>query len=195
MSSVMIAAPFVVIHARSFFGRTVCWLTSNFLFCLVWSRHVSSSNSHTNMKLVTYLSFLINLNLALGFAFHAAFSTRVHQSTLTVELMTCNSHHTRHSHLSHSKDDTATSSQNDEQPYNAITDEIEQLQQQLTYIQALEERNKAQLDSFIDEQDQWNSMESHERQLLETKGDIEKKLEQMTSELVTIWMGGKSMEG
>ena len=72
---------------------------------------------------------------------------------------------------------------------------MERLQQQLTYIEALEERNKAQLDSFVDEQDQWDSMEEEERQLLQSKSNIEKRLEQMTSELVNMWMGGKSMEG
>lgn len=76
-----------------------------------------------------------------------------------------------------------------------ITEEIEKLQQQLTYIEALEERNKAQLDSFVDEQDQWDSMEEDERQLLLRKVDIQTRLEQMTSELVSMWMGGKSMEG
>ena len=72
---------------------------------------------------------------------------------------------------------------------------MEQLQQQLTYIEALEERNKAQLDSFVDVQDQWDSMEEEERRLLRSKADIERRLEQMTSELVNMWMGGKSMEG
>lgn len=72
---------------------------------------------------------------------------------------------------------------------------MEQLQQQLTYIEALEERNKAQLESFVDAQDQWDSMEEEERQLLQSKADIERRLEQMTSELVSMWMGGKSMEG
>jgi hypothetical protein len=84
---------------------------------------------------------------------------------------------------------------NDDKSSDAITNEIERLQQQLRYIEALEERNKAQIDSFIDEQDQWDSMEEDERQLLLSKGDIEKKLEQITSELVSMWMGGKSMEG
>ena len=81
------------------------------------------------------------------------------------------------------------------EPSNAITEEMEQLQQQLTYIEALEERNKAQLESFVDAQDQWDSMEEEERRLLQSKADIERRLEQMTSELVSMWMGGKSMEG
>lgn len=65
----------------------------------------------------------------------------------------------------------------------------------MTYIEALEERNRAQIDSFIDEQHQWESMEEDERQLLRSKDDIKDKMEQMTSELVSLWMGGKSMEG
>lgn len=82
-----------------------------------------------------------------------------------------------------------------EDPSSAITQEIERLQQQLTYIEALEERNRAQIYSFIDEQHQWESMEEDERQLLQSKDDIKDKMEQMTSELVSLWMGGKSMEG
>ena len=83
----------------------------------------------------------------------------------------------------------------DEDESNPIKQEIERLQQQLTYIGALEERNKAQLDSFVDEKDQWDSMEEDERQLLLSKTEIEMTLEQMTTELVTMWLGGKSMEG
>mmetsp|Transcript_24556 Transcript_24556/g.70788 ORF Transcript_24556/g.70788 Transcript_24556/m.70788 type:complete len:164 (+) Transcript_24556:135-626(+) len=100
-------------------------------------------------------------------------------------------------HLSSSSDDDVTADTTNEssESCNAITEEMEQLQQQLTYIEALEERNKAQLDSFVDEQDQWDNMEEEERQLLQSKTDIEKRLEQMTSELVNMWMGGKSMEG
>ncbi len=61
-------------------------------------------------------------------------------------------------------------------------DLIESLQQKLTYIQALEERNKAQLDSFVDEEDQWESMEEFERELLSSKEDIEKQLDELMSE-------------
>lgn len=98
------------------------------------------------------------------------------------------------SSASNSNNDIDESSSPDE-PCNGLTEEMERLQQKLTYIEALEERNKAQLDSFVDEQDQWDSMEEEERQLLQSKGDIEKRLEQMTSELVNMWIGGKSMEG
>ena len=80
-------------------------------------------------------------------------------------------------------------------PPNTISQEIEMLQQQLTYIEALEERNRAQIDSFIDEQHQWESMDEDERQLLQSKDGIKDRMEQMTSELVSLWMGGKSMEG
>ena len=85
----------------------------------------------------------------------------------------------------------------DDEPeeFNSIKDEIELLRQQLTCIEALEERNKAQIDSFVNEQEQWDSMEEDERQLLRSKSDIEERLEHTTSELVTIWMGGKSMKG
>ena len=41
--------------------------------------------------------------------------------------------------------------------------EVEMLQNELTWIDAIEKRNKAQIDSFIDEQDQWDSMEEWEQ--------------------------------
>lgn len=82
-----------------------------------------------------------------------------------------------------------------DEPTNGITMEIERLQQQLNYIEAIEERNRAQIDSFVDEQDQWDSMEEYERQLLQGKLEVEKKLEQLTSELVSLWISGKSIEG
>jgi hypothetical protein len=90
---------------------------------------------------------------------------------------------------------TDSAAADSDEPPNAIAIEMESLQQQLTFIEALEERNKAQIDSFIDEQDQWNSMEEHERQLLQSKVKIEKRLEQLTSELVALWIGEKSIEG
>jgi hypothetical protein len=58
---------------------------------------------------------------------------------------------------------------------------VSSLQEQLVYIEALEERNKAQLDSFVDEQDQWESMEDFERELLSSKEDIAKQLEELLS--------------
>ena len=102
-----------------------------------------------------------------------------------------------HSSSSTSDNDATADNANEStsEPSNAITEEMEQLQQQLTYIEVLEERNKAQLGSFVDAQDQWDSMEDEERQLLQSKADIERRLEQMTSELVSMWMGSKSMEG
>jgi hypothetical protein len=63
-------------------------------------------------------------------------------------------------------------------PENASSLSLEDLQAQLSYIEALEERNKAQLDSFVDEQDQWNSLEPFEQELLRSKQSI---LEQMES--------------
>jgi hypothetical protein len=42
----------------------------------------------------------------------------------------------------------------------------------LYYIEALEERNKAQLESFVNEQEQWESLEQWERELLLQKEAI-----------------------
>jgi hypothetical protein len=69
--------------------------------------------------------------------------------------------------------------------------EVEQLQERLTWIEALEARNQAQLESFVDVQDQWDSLEPEERQLLESK----QKMEILAEELVQLWMGQKSMDG
>ena len=59
---------------------------------------------------------------------------------------------------------------------------VVQLQEKLVYIQALEERNKAQIDSFVDEEHQWESMEEYERELLSSKEDIEKQLNELLAE-------------
>jgi len=59
---------------------------------------------------------------------------------------------------------------------------VSSLQEQLVYIEALEERNKAQLDSFVDEQDQWESMEDFERELLSSKEDTVKQLDELLSQ-------------
>jgi len=78
---------------------------------------------------------------------------------------------------------------------SSIEEEMERLQQTLASIEALEERNKAQLDSFIDEEDQWESMEEFERDLLNSKEEIVERMEKISEELLQMWMGAKSMEG
>lgn len=69
------------------------------------------------------------------------------------------------------------------------------LKYQISLIEALEERNKAQLDSFVDEQDQWESLEEHERKLLSSKRRLEDRMEELVSELVNDWIGRKSLDG
>eukprot|EP00978_Attheya_sp_CCMP212_P012057 scaffold29930_cov53-Attheya_sp.AAC.2 len=76
-----------------------------------------------------------------------------------------------------------------------IENELERLQQQLSLIEAIEERNKAQLDSFVDAEDQWESLEEEERLLLRSKEEVVNTMDKLASELVQMWMGGKSMEG
>mmetsp|Transcript_29152 Transcript_29152/g.33478 ORF Transcript_29152/g.33478 Transcript_29152/m.33478 type:complete len:135 (+) Transcript_29152:108-512(+) len=58
-------------------------------------------------------------------------------------------------------------------------DLIAMLENDLLLIGALEERNKAQLDSFVNEQDQWESMEEEERDFLSQKDDILSRLDQL----------------
>ena len=78
---------------------------------------------------------------------------------------------------------------------NGVEEELEMLQQKLNLIEALEERNKAQLDSFVDEEDQWDSLEDYEKELLESKAEVLERMETITEELLQLWMGAKSMEG
>lgn len=78
---------------------------------------------------------------------------------------------------------------------NGLEDELERLQSTMASIEALEERNKAQLESFVDEEDQWESLEDFERELLESKPRVVKEMEQIAEELMQLWMGAKSMEG
>ena len=76
-----------------------------------------------------------------------------------------------------------------------LQQELESLKNQLVYIQALEERNEAQIDSFIDKQHQWESLEEEERHLLESKDGIVNRMEVLTEELIQLWMGAKSNSG
>jgi peptide deformylase len=71
-------------------------------------------------------------------------------------------------------------SQKDDNDCTPLT--MEELQSQLSYIEALEERNKAQLDSFIDEQDQWNSMEPNEQDVLMKKQSILEQIKRFRAE-------------
>ena len=81
------------------------------------------------------------------------------------------------------------------EPKSALEQELEDLQNQLALIEAMEERNKSQLESFIDAQDQWDSMEEEERQFLLQKDSIVQRMEEIAEDLVKIWMGAKSMDG
>ena len=75
---------------------------------------------------------------------------------------------------------------------NAIEDELETLQQTLSSIEALEERNKAQIESFVDEDDQWDSLEDFERELLSSKTEVAERMEKIAEELLQMWMGANS---
>lgn len=83
----------------------------------------------------------------------------------------------------------------DEEPSSPIEIELEKLQERLQLIEALEARNEAQLESFVDEHDQWESLEAEEQELLKTKDEIESRMELLAEQLVQLWMSQKSMEG
>ena len=93
-----------------------------------------------------------------------------------------------------SNDDDDDVSDNADLPAR-VQQEMQDLQYQLSLIEALEERNRAQLDSFIDEQDQWESLAAEEQQLLQNKQTLEERLEELLSQLVNDWMGRKSLDG
>ncbi len=57
----------------------------------------------------------------------------------------------------------------------------EELENDLLLIEAIEERNRSQIYSFMDEKDQWEAMEEDERQLLLRKDDILEQLAQLQS--------------
>lgn len=76
-----------------------------------------------------------------------------------------------------------------------IEEELEELHHRLTLIEALEARNTAQLDSFVDEDDQWESMEEEERALLRSKAALLERLELLVVGLTQSWIGAKSIEG
>jgi hypothetical protein len=69
------------------------------------------------------------------------------------------------------------------------------MQNTLSTIEAIEERNKAQLDSFVDEEDQWDSLEEYERELLQSKEAVVQRMDTMAEELLQMWLGTKSIEG
>ena len=94
----------------------------------------------------------------------------------------------------HQSDSNEKKADEDDAPSD-IEIELESLQNQITSIEALEERNKAQLGSFVDEQDQWDYLEDFERELLSSKDETVKRMEKIAEELLQLWMGAKSMEG
>jgi hypothetical protein len=90
---------------------------------------------------------------------------------------------------------SSTNSQEDDQPTNPIEEELDRMQNTLSTIEAIEERNKAQLDSFVDEEDQWDSLEEYERELLQSKEAVVQRMDTMAEELLQMWLGTKSIEG
>jgi hypothetical protein len=62
-----------------------------------------------------------------------------------------------------------------EQPHDSEV----QLQNELHLIEAIEQRNVAQLGSFVDEKHQWESMSQEERDLLLRKDFVVKRLEEL----------------
>ena len=84
---------------------------------------------------------------------------------------------------------------NDNKKKNPIEIELEELQHALELIEALEIRNESQIDSYIDKQDQWDSLEEEERVLLNSKEYVKERIDILSEELIQLWMGTKSMDG
>ena len=66
------------------------------------------------------------------------------------------------------------------QLYNGfLKSQADQLQHKLNYIEALEQRNEAQIGSFIDFNHQWISQSIHDRKILLEKRSIVSRLEEI----------------
>lgn len=91
-------------------------------------------------------------------------------------------------------DENAVPENDDQEGKTDIEKELERLQYTLITIEALEERNKAQLESFVNEEDQWNSLEDFERELLGSKEEILERTNKMVEKMTRLWMDAKSVE-
>lgn len=76
-----------------------------------------------------------------------------------------------------------------------LPEELDYLQEKLHLIEALKARNEAQIDSFVDAQDQWESLEPEERELLQQEEALTHRVDEIISILVQGWMGEKTMDG
>eukprot|EP00548_Thalassiothrix_antarctica_P002221 CAMPEP_0194136512 /NCGR_PEP_ID=MMETSP0152-20130528/6528_1 /TAXON_ID=1049557 /ORGANISM="Thalassiothrix antarctica, Strain L6-D1" /LENGTH=118 /DNA_ID=CAMNT_0038833207 /DNA_START=1 /DNA_END=357 /DNA_ORIENTATION=- len=68
---------------------------------------------------------------------------------------------------------------------------LEELQNQLFLTEAIETRNIAQLGSFVDEQDQWDSLEPYEQELLSNQASLEETVDTLRSRLFSRENDGK----
>lgn len=72
---------------------------------------------------------------------------------------------------------------------------LDDLQYQLSLIEALKGRNRAQLDSFVNANDQCVSLSADEKALLNSKDALEDRLEEIIADLINSGMGWKSLDG
>ena len=72
-----------------------------------------------------------------------------------------------------------------EQEIQQLKKEEEDLQNELHYIQALVQRNKAQLGSFIDEKHQWEKQSEEDRYFLTRKPFVKKRLAEVRLKLTS----------
>ena len=72
-----------------------------------------------------------------------------------------------------------------EQEVLQLKKEEEDLQNELHYIQALVQRNKAQLGSFVDEKHQWESQSEEDRYFLTRKPMVTKRLKEVRLKLTS----------
>lgn len=87
---------------------------------------------------------------------------------------------TRRRPLESSEDDTASERHDSAQQLE--TQEMA-LQADLHYIEAIEQRNEAQLMSFIDEKHQWESQSQEDRDMLLSKNEVVAKLDEVRRRL------------
>jgi hypothetical protein len=67
--------------------------------------------------------------------------------------------------------------------FELAADELERLEQDFALLEALEVRNEAQIESFVDAEDQWESLEPEEQELLKSKVDLKERIDELMKEV------------
>eukprot|EP00614_Pseudopedinella_elastica_P024160 CAMPEP_0172623736 /NCGR_PEP_ID=MMETSP1068-20121228/131135_1 /TAXON_ID=35684 /ORGANISM="Pseudopedinella elastica, Strain CCMP716" /LENGTH=252 /DNA_ID=CAMNT_0013432407 /DNA_START=86 /DNA_END=841 /DNA_ORIENTATION=+ len=77
----------------------------------------------------------------------------------------------------------STASADDTEPIEDLENRLEELFGEMALIEAIEERNKAQIDSFVDAKAQWDSMDDADRYLLGRKTGVDASINNIMADL------------